>query len=262
MGRPHRARCLSRSGENPVSLGDHPVNTIAAYGAQSNKGADFGGWDGLPRQAVPADRRAGHECTGVAADVHLRQGRRDDRVRDDAIFAQQNGQALDYTVPDSTILIENPVAVTSNSPHPAQAKAFLDFLYTPTAPEDLAARTATARSCPARMSASSRSRRHRTCSRSTTSAAGRRSRRTSSTPDRLGHGDRAAARRADHDNDAEGVGHTLTTGRAPRVGGPNEYRHTAVAEPRAIPVPRLSLPAQRVLTTTRQRRSRQTKVSE
>ncbi len=53
------------------------------------------------------------------------------------IFAQQNGQAIDYTVPDSTILIENPIAVTKNSAHPAEAKAFLDFLHTPAGAEDL-----------------------------------------------------------------------------------------------------------------------------
>ncbi len=33
----------------------------------------------------------------------------------EAIFAQQNGQAIDYIVPDSTILIENPVAVTTTT---------------------------------------------------------------------------------------------------------------------------------------------------
>ena len=49
----------------------------------------------------------------------------------EAIFAQQNGQALDYTVPDPTILIENPVAVTKDSAHPEQAKAFVDFLLSP-----------------------------------------------------------------------------------------------------------------------------------
>ena len=51
----------------------------------------------------------------------------------EAIFAQQNGQDIDYVVPDSTILIENPVAVTSTSKHPEQAKAFLDFVRTPEA---------------------------------------------------------------------------------------------------------------------------------
>ena len=47
----------------------------------------------------------------------------------EAIFAQQHGQALDYTVPDQTILIENPIAVTTTSQHPTEAKAFLSFLH-------------------------------------------------------------------------------------------------------------------------------------
>ena len=55
---------------------------MAAYGAESNKGADTAAGVAYLKQAVPADRRAGHERPGVAADVHLRQGRRDDRVRE------------------------------------------------------------------------------------------------------------------------------------------------------------------------------------
>jgi sulfate transport system substrate-binding protein len=51
----------------------------------------------------------------------------------EAIFAQQKDEPIDYTVPDRTILIENPVAVTAKSKHPAEAKAFLDFLYSETA---------------------------------------------------------------------------------------------------------------------------------
>jgi len=51
----------------------------------------------------------------------------------EAIFAQQNGQDIDYIVPDSTILIENPVAITSTSKHPDQAKAFFDYVRTPEA---------------------------------------------------------------------------------------------------------------------------------
>ena len=43
----------------------------------------------------------------------------------------KNGQSIDYTVPDPNILIENPVAVTKNSAHPAEAKAFVDFLLSP-----------------------------------------------------------------------------------------------------------------------------------
>ena len=36
-------------------------------------------------------------------------------------------------MPDSTILIENPAAVTASTKHPDQAKAFLDFVRSPTA---------------------------------------------------------------------------------------------------------------------------------
>src|SRR5690606_27025342 len=46
----------------------------------------------------------------------------------EAIFARQNDQPLDYTVPDSTILIENPVAVTKKSRNQKEAQAFLKFL--------------------------------------------------------------------------------------------------------------------------------------
>ena len=49
----------------------------------------------------------------------------------EAIVAQQGGQDIDYVVPDQTILIENPAAVTPRAAMPpTAAKAFLDFLYT------------------------------------------------------------------------------------------------------------------------------------
>ena len=51
----------------------------------------------------------------------------------EAITAQQKGEDLDYTIPDQTILIQNPAAVTSDSKHPEDAKAFLDYLHTPEA---------------------------------------------------------------------------------------------------------------------------------
>ena len=49
----------------------------------------------------------------------------------EAITAQQAGQPLEYVIPDQTILIENPVAVTKDAPE--QAQAFVDFLRTPEA---------------------------------------------------------------------------------------------------------------------------------
>jgi sulfate transport system substrate-binding protein len=45
----------------------------------------------------------------------------------EAITAQQKGEDLDYVIPEQTILIENPIAVVSESKHPEQAQAFVDF---------------------------------------------------------------------------------------------------------------------------------------
>ena len=49
----------------------------------------------------------------------------------EAITAQKAGIDLDYVVPDQTILIQNPAAVTTDAP--AEAQTFLDWLVTPEA---------------------------------------------------------------------------------------------------------------------------------
>jgi sulfate transport system substrate-binding protein len=46
----------------------------------------------------------------------------------EAITAQQAGQAVDYVVPASTMLIENPIAVLKNSRNAPVAQAFVDYL--------------------------------------------------------------------------------------------------------------------------------------
>ncbi|MFN8110045.1 MAG: extracellular solute-binding protein [Thermoleophilia bacterium] len=46
---------------------------------------------------------------------------------DEAILAEKSGQKVTHVVPDQTLLIENPIAVTKNSKHAAQAKAFVDY---------------------------------------------------------------------------------------------------------------------------------------
>src|SRR6185295_7673454 len=51
----------------------------------------------------------------------------------EAITAQKADVALDYVIPDQTILIQNPAAVTKDSKNPEKAKAFLDWLITPEA---------------------------------------------------------------------------------------------------------------------------------
>jgi sulfate transport system substrate-binding protein len=48
----------------------------------------------------------------------------------EAIFAQKHNQPVQFVIPKATILIENPIAVTSTSQHKPQAQAFVKFLRT------------------------------------------------------------------------------------------------------------------------------------
>jgi ABC-type sulfate transport system substrate-binding protein len=43
----------------------------------------------------------------------------------EAVTAQKKGQSVDYVIPDRTIKIENPIAVTAKAPE--SAKAFVDY---------------------------------------------------------------------------------------------------------------------------------------
>jgi len=114
---------------NPFTSGGARWNVMAAYGAASNKGADRAAGVAYLKTlfgnvAVQDDsaRKSLQTFTSGKGDAIL-------AYENEAIFAQQHQQQLDYTVPDATILIENPVAIARKSAHPTEAKAFLDFLY-------------------------------------------------------------------------------------------------------------------------------------
>jgi len=115
---------------NPFTSGGARWNVMAAYGqaAKAQGGSEQAGKDYLTAlfANVPVQddsaRKSLQTFTSGKGDVLL-------AYENEAIFAQQKGQAVDYVTPDSTILIENPAAVTANSKSPEQAKAFLDFLH-------------------------------------------------------------------------------------------------------------------------------------
>jgi len=118
---------------NPFTSGGARWNVMAAYGAVSGKGADKTAGVNYLQSLFP---QIAVQDNSARASLQTFVGGKGDAMiayENDSIFAQQNHQPIDYTIPDSTILIENPVAVTTNSAHPAEAKAFLDFLYTPAA---------------------------------------------------------------------------------------------------------------------------------
>ena len=124
---------------NPFTSGGARWNVLAGYGAESAKGANKAAgvaylnalFKNVPVQDDSA-RKALGTFTNGKGDAML-------AYENEAIFAKANGQQLDYVVPDATILIENPIAVTSTSQHPTEAKAFLDFLYSPPAQQTFAA---------------------------------------------------------------------------------------------------------------------------
>ncbi len=115
---------------NPFTSGGAKWNIMAAYGAQLEKGK-------TPEQAerylaelfknVPVLDKSARESlqtfSSGKGDVLL-------GYENEAILAQQKGEELDYIVPDQTLLIENPVAATTEANDAELAQSFVDFLYT------------------------------------------------------------------------------------------------------------------------------------
>jgi sulfate/thiosulfate-binding protein len=118
---------------NPFTSGGARWNVMAAYGSQTAQGksdqeaTDFLGK--LFKNVAVQDKSARDALAtfnGGKGDVLI-------AYENEAIAAQQAGEKLDYTIPPQTILIENPVAVTSDSKNKEKAEAFVKFLYTPAA---------------------------------------------------------------------------------------------------------------------------------
>ena len=120
---------------NPFTSGGAKWNIMAAYGAQLEEGK-------TPEQAKEylsklfenvsvldkSARESLQTFSSGKGDVLL-------GYENEAILAQQQGEELDYIVPDETLLIENPVGVVNESKDPKLAQSFVDFLYTPKAQE-------------------------------------------------------------------------------------------------------------------------------
>jgi sulfate transport system substrate-binding protein len=118
---------------NPFTSGGARWNVMAAYGAQIKQGK-------TPDQAVQylyelykhvkvqdaSARDALATFTGGRGDVLL-------SYENEAILAEAKGEPVEHLVPDQTILIETVAAVGAKTNHPKEAKAWLDFLYTPEA---------------------------------------------------------------------------------------------------------------------------------
>src|SRR2546421_7354019 len=114
---------------NPFTSGGARWNVMAAYGSQIEQGKTPAQAEAfltaLLKNTVVQDKSA-RDATQTFA-----SGKGDVLIsyENEAIAAQQKGIRLDYVIPDQTILIENPIAVTKKAA--TKAKAFVDFLWTP-----------------------------------------------------------------------------------------------------------------------------------
>ena len=113
---------------NPFTSGGARWNVMAAYGAQRKLGKSHEqavAYLGELFKHVSVQDKSARESlqtfTGGKGDVLL-------AYENEAILAKEKGEELDYVVPEQTILIQNPVAVTSESGNPEQAKAFVDYI--------------------------------------------------------------------------------------------------------------------------------------
>ena len=118
---------------NPFTSGGARWNVMAAYGAWLRSG------DGRARARTKLERLFRNV---VAQDKSAREslqtfssGRGDVLLayENEALFAQSEGEELEFVIPPATILIENPVAVVAGTEQARQARAFVDFLLTPAA---------------------------------------------------------------------------------------------------------------------------------
>jgi sulfate transport system substrate-binding protein len=118
---------------NPFSSGSAKWNLLAPYAEKSQGGKNpQAGLDYLNKlisDHVKVQPKSGREASETflqgSGDVLL-------SYENEALFLERNGEKVQHVTPATTFKIENPVAVTKAAKSP-QAKAFVDFLFTPEA---------------------------------------------------------------------------------------------------------------------------------
>ncbi|HEY0580646.1 MAG TPA: sulfate ABC transporter substrate-binding protein [Chloroflexota bacterium] len=113
---------------NPLTSGGARWNLLAAYGAQIQQAKTEQQASEFLRALLPnvpvmakSAREGLQAFIGGKGDALL-------SYENEAITAQQKGEQIDYVVPQATVLIENPVALTAQGRKQPQAQAFLEFL--------------------------------------------------------------------------------------------------------------------------------------
>jgi sulfate/thiosulfate-binding protein len=116
---------------NPSTSGSARWNVLAAYGAQLKEGK-------TPAQALSyvdtlISKHVSVEPSSASTALQTFVSGKGDVLLDyesDAISAEKAGDPIQYIVPPQTILIQTPIAVTSNGSHQSQAQAFVNWQWT------------------------------------------------------------------------------------------------------------------------------------
>lgn len=119
---------------NPFTSGASRWNIVAAYGAERELGKTAA-QAAAYLQTLLTKNVATQPSSASAALQTFASGEGDVVLdyEDDLIHAKKKGIALDYVIPPQTVLIQNPIAVTVKTAHPAQAQAFVTWLESPAA---------------------------------------------------------------------------------------------------------------------------------
>ena len=115
---------------NPATSGGAKWNIMAIYGSQIEAGKSE--QEALDAVATVISKTSVLDDSARDSLQTFASGKGDVLIgyENEAIQAQDEGIDLEYVLPDSTIKIENPAAVTTEAQAPEAAQAFLDFILT------------------------------------------------------------------------------------------------------------------------------------
>lgn len=113
---------------NPFSSGGARWNLMAAYGAQLEQGKSEAEAEDFLRQVL--GNTVVQAPSAADSMTTFTQGKGDAALayENEAIAAEEAGEDVDYVVPDETILIQTPIALTEDAS--TQAREFVDWQYT------------------------------------------------------------------------------------------------------------------------------------
>jgi sulfate transport system substrate-binding protein len=119
---------------NPSTSGSARWNVLAAYGAELKEGKSSA--QALAYLRTLLTKNVSVQDSSASAALQTFTSGKGDVLLDyesDAIAAVKAGDAVQYIVPNQTILIQTPIAVTAKSSHATQAQAFVNWQWSPQA---------------------------------------------------------------------------------------------------------------------------------